>query len=230
MLELHKLSFDSNSTDNKTKHIMAVGSILGGRGEFNATVWGSGIRSFSSVRNLAIRKFYKKLDIRAVRGPLTREALLSCGYKCPEVYGDPDVLMPMIYSPNTESKRGTVLITHYSTEQKAFHKMENITLLDIKTKDYKKFIDSIASAEKVISSSLNGIIIAETYGIPAVFLRNGIESETLKFYDWYFSTERYNVKVANTLEQALALLPMELPDLQDMRTNLVESFPYDLWE
>ena len=141
MLELHKLSFDSNSVDGKTKHMMAVG----GRGEFDATVWGSGIRSISSIRNIAIRKFYKKLDIRAARGPLTREALLSCGYKCPEVYGDPAVLMPMIYSPNTESKRGTVLITHYSTEQKAFHKMENIILLDIKTKDYKKFIDSIAS-------------------------------------------------------------------------------------
>ena len=101
MLELHKLSFDSNSVDGKTKHMMAVGSILGGRGEFDATVWGSGIRSISSIRNIAIRKFYKKLDIRAVRGPLTREALLSCGYKCPEVYGDPAVLMPMIYSPNT---------------------------------------------------------------------------------------------------------------------------------
>lgn len=229
MLSRRGVSFSSDSVDGKTKHLLAVGSILGGSGDFDATVWGSGVRCFSSVRGLTKKSLYQKLDVRAVRGPLTRDALMQCGYECPQVYGDPAVLLPMIYQPRPVKKQGTVLITHYLTAQKLYQDLDGITLLDIQTKDYRGFIDKIASAERVISSSLHGIILAETYGAPAVFLRKGIESETLKFYDWYFSTRRYDVKVAMTLEEAVRIIPMPLPDLAELQEGLLRSFPYDMW-
>ena len=108
--------------------------------------------------------------------------------------------------------------------------LENVTLLDIKTTDFEKFIDTISSAEKVISSSLHGIILSETYGTPAVFLKKGIEAELLKFYDWYYSTERYSVQIASDIDEALKMEPMPVPNLDDMRNALIQSFPYDLWE
>ncbi len=230
MLSERGLTEDFVSTDGHTKHLMAIGSILGGTGDFDATVWGSGIRNFFSVKGLCIKKLYQKLDIRAVRGPFTRDALVQCGYKCPEVYGDPAIIMPCIYNPDVKNKAGTVLILHYLTDSSEFDDLGDVILLDIRTNDYKTFIDTIVSAEKVISSSLHGIILAETYGVPAVFLRKGIESETIKFYDWYYSTGRQNVKVAMTIDEALTMTPMLLPELTEMREKLVEVFPYDLWK
>lgn len=230
MLSLRSLSFDSKSQKHKIEHLMAIGSILGGRGDFDATVWGSGVKNFMSIRGLCRKRFYQKLDVRAVRGPITRDALIQCGFQCPQVYGDPAILMPMICTPKIKEKCGTILITHYLTAHDKYARLDNITLLDIKTADYESFIDAIASAERVISSSLHGIILAETYGTPAVFLRKGIESEILKFYDWYYSTGRFNVVVASTVEEALTIQPMPLPELSKMQEELIKCFPYDLWE
>ena len=138
--------------------------------------------------------------------------------------------MPLIYSPEKKARKGVVLITHFLTSTDEYVGLDNVIRLDIKTDDYKHFIDVISSAEKVISSSLHGIILAETYGTPAVFLKKGIEEELLKFYDWYYSTGRYNVKIASSIEEALQLEPMVVPDLKEMQRALVEAFPYDLWE
>ena len=230
MLAKRSLSFASPTCDGKIAHLNAIGSILGGRGDYDATVWGSGVRCFSSIRGLCRKKLYQELDIRAVRGPITRAALEQCGIPCPSVYGDPAILMPLIYSPNVSRRHGTVMITHYLTPSEQYRQFENITLVDIKTEDYKKFIDIISSAEIVVSSSLHGIILAEAYGVPAVFLQEGIESETLKFYDWYYSTNRKTVQVASSLQEALAVDPMPLPELKEMQELLMQAFPFDLWE
>jgi pyruvyltransferase len=63
-----------------------------------------------------------------------------------------------------------------------------------------------------------------------VFLKKGIEAEMLKFYDWYFSTERYSVKIASDINEAMHMEPMPLPDLLKLKNNLLKSFPYDLWK
>lgn len=52
----------------------------------------------------------------------------------------------------------------------------------------------------------------------------------MKFFDWYLSTGRTEIKVANSLDEALHMKPMSLPNLNGMRMKLIRSFPYDLWE
>jgi len=216
--------------DKKTKHthhLMAVGSILGGNGFFDATVWGSGIKSFDQIASLGKRKYFQKLDIRAVRGPLTRDALLSCGYQCPMVFGDPVVLMPLIYKPKDRIPQGVAAILHFKQKMKI---PQNLKTIDIGTGDYKLFIDELCNCEKVISASLHGIIIAEAYGVPAVFLGEGRSFEIFKYYDWYFSTGRKNVRFASSIEEAVEMAPMELPDISKIQENILKAFPYDLWE
>ena len=138
--------------------------------------------------------------------------------------------MPLIYRPEVCEKSGTVLILHYLTSQSIYSERSDVTIINIQTEDYKTFISKIASADRVISSSLHGIILAESYGIPAVFLCEGIEYEMIKFFDWYYSTKRLSVKVATSLEEAMNITPMPLPDLTEMREKLIEAFPYDLWK
>ena len=102
--------------------------------------------------------------------------------------------------------------------------------INVNTSDYKHFINEICASELVLSSSLHGIILAEVYGVPAVFVNENMDNELMKFYDWYFATGRQTVVIAESIEKALAVTPMKLPDLSEMRKNLIKNFPYDLFE
>ena len=221
---LHRLGLDLSGEAVHPCHLMTVGSILG-LGIFDAVVWGSGVNSFRHVGRIVQQKSYRKLDIRAVRGPLTAQVLRENGYTCPQVYGDPAILLPFIYQGRRpEKKKKYVVIDHYM-KQKATGEDK----ISIRTGDYRSFLDKILEAEVVYSSSLHGIILAESYGVPAVFLRQGMEEELMKYYDWYFATGRYQVRSAGSLEEARETEPMELPQLNDLREGLLHSFPYDLW-
>ncbi|MDO4556419.1 MAG: hypothetical protein Q4B70_14965, partial [Lachnospiraceae bacterium] len=57
-----------------------------------------------------------------------------------------------------------------------------------------------------------------------------VDKALIKYYDWYYSTNRWSVKMARTIEEAMAMEPMDLPDLTEMRRNLIQAFPYDLWK
>lgn len=212
---------------NSIKHLLTVGSLIGGS-NFDAIVWGSGVMDLRNLVKLVNYSKYVKYDIRAVRGPLTKELLSRVGYDVSKaVLGDPGVLLPLIYDPDDMEKKYdcTVIYHHMDNNDKFIH---DYNYLDIKTTDYVQFVNEIVSSKLVVSASLHGIIIAEAYGIPAVFLNIGVTDQTLKYIDWYYSTERYNVKMAKTIEEAIQIRPMSLPNLKTMQDNLLNSFPYDI--
>ncbi|MBE5958147.1 MAG: polysaccharide pyruvyl transferase family protein [Lachnospiraceae bacterium] len=227
---LNKKNLTLDSKTKSTKHLLAVGSILvTGRHYFDATVWGSGILYLNHIRSLSLQKYFRKLDVRVVRGPISAKILSFCGYKCPEIYGDPGVLMPLIY-PKTANRNSDTISVIRHLKSVHLKTPDSLNFIDTRTSDYKAFIDQICESKMVISSSLHGIILAESYGVPAIFLQEEMEDSLLKFYDWYYSTNRHNVKIAYSIEEALDIEPMELPDLSDMQENLIKAFPYDLWE
>jgi len=224
---IQKNNIKSNSIVKDTKHLMGIGSIIG-MGNCDAVIWGSGIHTAKTMKFVFQQKRYRNYDIRLVRGPITRTILEAADYKCPDVYGDPAVLMPDIYLPHQVNKAYKVsLIQHLNqanqTDNKRVHR------IDVATHDYAAFIDQILQSKKIISSSLHGIILAETYGVPAIFLSKGMSDEKMKFFDWYFSTGRSNIRYATSLEEALDMDPMSLPDLSNMKYRVLHSFPYDLW-
>lgn len=226
MLASRGISLEQETTE--TKHLFGIGSVIG-MGNFDAVVWGSGVHTFKTIKDVVEQRKYRKYDIRAVRGPITASVLEACGYQCPKVYGDPAVLMTEVYYPTEVEKKYKIsAILHI--EHQNIEKPDDIHYIDMNTIDYKKVIDEIMVSEKIISSSLHGIILAETYGVPAVFLSEGMEDELLKFYDWYYATGRRNVVIANTIQEAIEMFGMELPDLTEMRENLKKTFPFDLWK
>lgn len=208
-------------------HLMAVGSLIGMQ-DFDAVIWGSGLHCLDTVTKLNAHRDYVRYDIRAVRGPITAFLLRSAGYDCPEVYGDPAILMPLIYkSAVTEKKYPVSVICHIdSAEAKVQDGLHQISAAD---DDIGKFIDEITASELVISSSLHGIILSEVYGVPAVYLAEGTENQRMKYYDWYFSTGRYSVRAAANIEEALKAQPMPIPDFAAMREAIMRAFPSDLY-
>ena len=226
MLAKKNLTREKEVTERR--HLYAIGSVLTA-GIQDATVWGSGILNASLLYRIEKRKF----DVRAVRGPITRAVLMDFGHNVPAVYGDPAILMPEIYRPEgIEKTHKFGLITHKDYDlNRATRKGEidkNILQINICTDDYKEFVRELLSVEIVISSSLHGIILAESYGVRAVLLKPQID--IIKYSDYYFSTGRLIFPTANTVEEALQIEPLELPNnLDDLREGLKRSFPYDLF-
>lgn len=213
----------------RTAHLMTVGSLLG-MGLCDAVVWGSGVHCAHNVRCIYEQRRFRKYDVRLLRGSVSGEILKSAGYSVPDVYGDPAVIMPLIYHPMSTEKEHDVSVVLHLGQEHDVYQQNNVNYINVATYDYRHFIDEIVRSRLIISSSLHGIILAETYGVPAVFMKKGMDNELMKFYDWYFSTERYSVVVVNSVSEALDVTPMCLPDLTDMQKNVVNTFPTDLWE
>ncbi len=234
----HLLGLKSIEIDkyiSKRKHLFAVGSnILGSdiKGNYqNATIWGSGCIKEPSRREFFFQKIsHRHLDIRAVRGPLTRDVLLRLGHKCPNIYGDPAILMPLIYNPVIKEKRPYSIVLQFYHERKFREEHPDEYMVSMNTNEYEKVIDEIVSSEIVYTSSLHGIILAEAYGVPAVFFRGLDKNIDFKYLDYYYSTGRNEILVADTFEEALKMEPLPLPNLSKMQQNLLDTFPYDLWE
>lgn len=216
--KLRNVKLDKKVTG--TKHLFAVGSIITA-GPQDCTVWGSGLLNTKILNRLATRK----LDIRAVRGPLTRIILLDYGYNVPEIYGDPALLMPLIYDVEVEKKYDIGLITHVNERVENDDKFHRINIV---TDDYESFVKEIKSCKLIISSSLHGIILSEAYGIPAILLKP--KSDLFKYYDYYYSTERYAFPILDNLSNVDKVSVPQLPDFRRIQENLISAFPCDLWE
>ena len=116
----------------------------------------------------------------SVRGPLTRFQIK--GADVPKNYGDPALLLPLMYFPKIEKKKKTGIIPHY-VDKKYFPKDQ---IIDIE-QDYKTFVDQILECDEIISSSLHGIIIAEAYGIKTKWIMYSDKIEGGEFkYQYYF--------------------------------------------
>ena len=148
-------------------------------------VWGSGING----KRLNKEDYqFSDLDIRAVRGPLTRQFFLeNFNIDCPEVYGDPALLFPYFF-PEFKKKenpsRDYIVILHYSEHQLADDPVHYVNSTD----PWNEVLEKILDSPFVISSSLHGVVMAEAFGIPARLLRITDNEPMFKFQDYYLGT------------------------------------------
>lgn len=213
------------------KHYLAAGSILP-HATRDSIVWGSGI--------IDREHFIAPADFRAVRGPKTRQFLLNLGYKCPEVYGDPALLLPGYYYPKVERKYKLGIIPHYHDYKEVeatYRDEEDIQVIDLMTLDVEEVTMQVLQCEQTISSSLHGIIVSHAYNIPSVWVEfsKKIFGDGVKYLDYLESVEvpEYEPEFLGgkrTLEDLEALLerfPI-LPEetrIKELQNGLIKSCP-----
>lgn len=213
------------------RRLCAVGSVMSFVGSGKTTIWGSGLMTAESVKAIKDRVKNAVLDIRAVRGPLTHKTLIEAGVNSLSdissiPYGDPAILMPLYYVPSIKKVKGKILIIpHHSRIDRYKDKYANV--IDTYTSDWEGFIDEIASSEKVISSSLHGIILAESYGIPAIML-NDYPGSRFKYDDYYQSTGRSDYPIVDVVEDGYSVDGDINRNLEVMQKRLLDSFPKDI--
>ena len=156
-------------------------------------VWGSGTLQHDAMRMLprpfplkrSIPTLMRRIsetkqplaDIRAVRGILTRDAIIRAGGKAPEIYGDPAILLPRYYAPSPDKQYDAGIILHHTQEeQNVVKQLQNfgvrlISIRRIGSEQIERFVDEVCSCRKIFSASLHGLIVAQAYGIPAQWIQ-----------------------------------------------------------
>ena len=205
---------------NTTGKLMALGTLLEDWARDGDVVWGAGSRC---IRPENIQG--KRLDVRMVRGPLTRDYLRQNGLACPEVYGDPAILMPLIHpvvvKPPAQRAHDFGVASMVLDPPLAIP--PGAAPIDVRA-PWQTIIARLADCRTVISSSLHCLIVAEAYGIPAIWLRSARET-SVKYYDYYLSTGR-RVEPAESVAEAMAATPPPLP--QPDREKMIAAFPREL--
>lgn len=207
------------------KKLLALGSILY-FANTDDVLWGTGC----NLKHTNKEDYnFSSLDIRALRGPLTKEFLeKTFDIESPNVYGDPALLFPYLFPEfkrKKEPKHEYIFIPHLY-EIGRFTNCSS-DLIVYPTQPWNQVIEKILDSKFVISSSLHGIIIAEAYGIPARYLRLSEKEPLFKYQDYYLATGRENFEIATSLDEALEMggeLPIEFDP-----EPLYNAFPFEFW-
>lgn len=212
----------------KKSHLVAVGSILS-RCSDSSIVWGAGFISEKDTLSAT------PAQIAAVRGWHSRKMLERFGVEPPEVVGDPAVLMPQFYRPSPCEKRYRIGIVPHYADLPLFRDVvlpRDAVLIDIR-QDVEPFVDQLNECEVVLSSSLHGLIAADAYGIPNLWVQfsSNLVGGGFKFNDYYSSLGE-----PDTLPEIVLDLPntdwLDLARLASlhrdypMHVGLLEAFPW----
>lgn len=162
---------------------VTIGSILANVNS-KCVVWGSGI--------IQKDQMVKSAKFLAVRGPQTRKNLLKQGYEVPKVYGDPALLLPRYYNPAIEKKYKLGIVPHYTDYEfvKALYNEDSkVCIIDLMTQSIESTTNMFLQCERILSSSLHGLIVSHAYEIPAVWVEfsDKLFGDGIKFQDYFES-------------------------------------------
>lgn len=215
------------------KVLLCIGSILGVSGK-NNIVWGSG---FMNEKDEC-----RGGKIYAVRGKYSKMKLEKLGIKCPDVLGDPALLLPLIVKPSEYKKYEIGIIPHWK-ETELFQKKysSKYKVIDLNTNNIEYVICEITSCKKILSSSLHGIIVAHAYNVPAIWIKEGyIDTDGFKFKDYFSSVlikeydgfTNYNeILEKNEIEnffESNKLISLPQTSLHKIQKKLLDNAPFEI--
>ena len=179
--------------------LATVGSIVAMFDRPGLHVWGSGLMAPLDVETVARLRRFPPRTIHAVRGWRTyRELTVKLGWATPKIYGDPALLLPRFYEPTALPERRIAVCPHFAHRSLFEIGDVAVDVIDV-AEDARSVVDRIAGARVCVSSSLHGIIVAQAYGVPWVWL--GIQGRKLggtnfKFEDFFTVLDRSAVQAA----------------------------------
>jgi pyruvyltransferase len=182
------------------RHIRAVGSVLGSASA-RSFIWGSG-----SIDGLRPRKAINPARIFALRGERTL-ALCRDRFALDTAVplGDPAILMPDLYDPVVKTRFNFGVVPHFLDFEVAQNLAKNrsdLTVVDVR-KNPEEFVRDLKQCRRIMSSSLHGLILADAYGIPNLWVkfRKVLMGDQFKFQDYLSMTDRPASKRLDVLDE-----------------------------
>lgn len=176
--------------------IKAVPHLIHARLSKPIKVWGSGFLTEPLFANPFVKK---RLEVKALRGKLTHQYLSKYGFVDANAsipYGDPGLLYAELFGIKKDTQYDLGVIPHVCDAEAGRAIAESYAKKGLKV----CFIDAsqtpdivvgeIAKCEKVLSSSLHGLIVSDSLGIPnrhlvLSTLGHSKDDFYLKFKDYY---------------------------------------------
>jgi len=218
-----------------TADMLAVGSVLRVNPQFARQsptyVWGSGLME---DLNIATSQYI----FSAVRGPLTRERV-SRSTEIP--LGDPGLLASCIWKPASAKQYSWGIIPHFSQHKGRFKLMHDNTprsvLIDVTNPDIDETVRLISECDFIASTSLHGLIFADAFGIPNIWLKAPAlhAGGNFKYYDYFASVGKTDCRrIMLCSNEGLQSLEPFIPsaayqaNIADMQKGLIKCFPHIL--
>lgn len=216
-----RLTRDVHGYTTRSSRLLTVGSILH-LAQDGDVVWGSG------VNGKVPRSTYKfsYLDVRAVRGPRTRDYLLALGIESPEVYGDPALLLPSVCPDlfeGVDHKTRALTVVPNLNDLRTFARHPHF--VDPRT-PLPLMMDILSRSEVIVGSSLHAFIIAEALGIPTALFSSPHEPP-FKYLDYAAGTGRSEIPIFGSLDSAKR--NAKRGEFEWDPQPLLNSFPHDIY-
>jgi len=191
-------------------------------------VWGTGIITPISFPDLPC------LRVSAVRGPLTRNVL-----RLPTnlALGDPGLLADRLVERASSKEYAWGLIPHHSQVEEGFVQRvlahtPRSALIDVRHPDCLTTVLKIAACDRIASTSLHGLIVADALKIPNIWIsgREQRRSFSWKFTDYFLSVGRsefqpFPIPASGNLDDITWSETDYFPLLDPLKAALVEAFP-----
>lgn len=189
---LQRLGYRTRRVPLMSADIITAGSILGSalrKKPENLVVWGSGLLR-------PVTEAEHNFRVCATRGRVTAEAL-----KVDVPLGDPGILVSRLWKrPMVRYRLGVV--PHY-VDTRSFPWADRV--IDV-SRPVTEVIEEIGSCAAIATSSLHGLIVAQSWGIPAMRLpHEQVVGGDLKWVDYLSALDRPLERVQDDLIDALHL-------------------------
>lgn len=190
-------------------------------------IWGSGF-----ILDGTDCRWPRPTVIHAVRGELSKSRL---SFEGPT--GDPGILASRLLDKKPSVDAAVALVPHFLDQSVADGLSIPPRWKIVHTDgDPIDVVSRIASAEMVVSSSLHGLIVADAFGIPAVWARSTNDlfgKSDFKFFDHASARRRdfnaplpYRELIAMKEDELSALATAAGRDVDRWGDEIVKSFPF----
>lgn len=222
-----QLGLSERSSSGDPRRLFSVGSVLHFAADRDV-VWGSGVNGKIG----ADRHGWRELDVRAVRGPLTRTWIEErTGKDVPAVYGDPALLLfelgfPM---PTRKVSRAVTYIPNLNDLG-----AEAPVPVVSPRRPLAYVLEQIAASEVVVTSSLHALVFAELLRVPVALVKPSAES-AFKYEDYARGTGRDELPMFESFDSALAHVTTSVHRDDDALASwsgaaLRAAFPADIFQ
>lgn len=212
--------------------IVAIGSILNRfpKRQRPYEVWGTGTLSPSELRNKDCCK------VSLLRGPLTK-SLMSQKSQIP--FGDPGILSSIVWNKSSQKLYDWGILVHYTQAHKPWVKKlikntPNSILIDVKHENLTELMLQISSCKNIASTSLHGLVVADSYQIPNIWLwdDNIHMGGQWKFFDYFSGIGRHYIDNVNPLKiRSLSEVKLSksvfsyFNQIENVQKRVIKAFP-----
>jgi len=210
------------------RKMLAIGSILHFAND-DDVIWGSGVNGKVNPQ----KHKFSRLDVRMVRGPLTKKFLTDRNIAVPGVFGEPALLLRSLY-PNFTYRpiRNKIVVLPNLNEISICQKKIPKTMHFVSPlRHWKVVLNEILTSELVITSSLHGIVLSEVFEVPVRFIMP-VGGETIfKYKDYYQGTGRDITNEPSSIANGLTINSgVTMPAPKFDKNAMINAFPRDLYE